>query len=185
MSSQDTKWYKSNTAIIALLIIFFPAGLFLMWKYSKWSMRNKTIATILVAIYTVLNTTNKTDNSTPSNLPSNTNEVPEQSEVVNFVLTEDKIYATCRQEFSDQLELSTNMPIYDLAPGGEALVINNLNSTGGRVTKLPDGKVFLAGHALIEETEKSTKTRHFICILKNNDGSMIDFVRGEDYSWGS
>jgi hypothetical protein len=31
-----TKWYKSNLGIIALLIVFFPAGVFLMWKYTSW-----------------------------------------------------------------------------------------------------------------------------------------------------
>ncbi|OGY23708.1 MAG: hypothetical protein A2172_00075 [Candidatus Woykebacteria bacterium RBG_13_40_15] len=30
------KWYKKPLGIIALLILFFPAGLFLMWKYTDW-----------------------------------------------------------------------------------------------------------------------------------------------------
>lgn len=32
----NTKWYKTNLGIIALLILFFPAGVFLMWKYTSW-----------------------------------------------------------------------------------------------------------------------------------------------------
>ena len=31
-----TKWYKTNLGLIALLVLFFPAGIFLMWKYASW-----------------------------------------------------------------------------------------------------------------------------------------------------
>lgn len=34
-------WYTRNPVIILLLIIFFPAGLFLMWKYTKWNKKVK------------------------------------------------------------------------------------------------------------------------------------------------
>ncbi len=30
------KWYQTTWATILFLILFFPAGLFLMWKYTKW-----------------------------------------------------------------------------------------------------------------------------------------------------
>ena len=35
-NGDDEKWYQKTGWIIALLILFFPAGLFLMWKYSNW-----------------------------------------------------------------------------------------------------------------------------------------------------
>ncbi len=35
------KWYQSTVGIIALLILFFPAGLFLMWKYAVWNKKVK------------------------------------------------------------------------------------------------------------------------------------------------
>lgn len=31
------KWYKKTGWIIALLFLFFPVGLFLMWKYANWN----------------------------------------------------------------------------------------------------------------------------------------------------
>jgi hypothetical protein len=33
-------WYQKPLAILLLLVFFFPAGLFLMWKYAPW---NKTV----------------------------------------------------------------------------------------------------------------------------------------------
>lgn len=30
------KWYQTNWGVILLLVLFFPAGLFLMWKYTNW-----------------------------------------------------------------------------------------------------------------------------------------------------
>ena len=35
--NQPKPWYKKDFAIILLLIFFWPVGLYLMWKYSKWS----------------------------------------------------------------------------------------------------------------------------------------------------
>lgn len=42
------KWYKTPVGIIALLILFFPAGLYLMWKYSGW---NKTAKWIITGVF--------------------------------------------------------------------------------------------------------------------------------------
>ena len=46
-------WYTKTGWIIALLILFFPVGLFLAWKYSNWKTSGKVAATIFVAIMVV------------------------------------------------------------------------------------------------------------------------------------
>lgn len=50
------KWYQKPLGIIVLLFLFFPVGLFLMWKYSNWSKQAKwTITGVLaVAIFLML-----------------------------------------------------------------------------------------------------------------------------------
>lgn len=49
--TRNKKWYQKTGSIIALLILFFPVGLFLMWRYAKW----KTIVKICVtAIFLLL-----------------------------------------------------------------------------------------------------------------------------------
>lgn len=44
------KWYESSGGIIAMLILFFPVGLFLMWKYAKWKKLVKWVLTLIYAI---------------------------------------------------------------------------------------------------------------------------------------
>jgi len=48
MSIERTKnmWYKRNTGIILMLILFFPVGLYLMWRYATWHM----VAKILISV---------------------------------------------------------------------------------------------------------------------------------------
>lgn len=45
MDNQNKKWYQRAIGIILLLVLFFPVGLFLMWKYANWSPRVKWVIT--------------------------------------------------------------------------------------------------------------------------------------------
>lgn len=47
---EQKKWYQKTGWIIALLILFFPIGLFLMWKYANWNKIIKIIITVLFAL---------------------------------------------------------------------------------------------------------------------------------------
>lgn len=47
------KWYQKTGWIIALLILFFPVGLFLMWKYTNWKKPIKGVITALILIIAV------------------------------------------------------------------------------------------------------------------------------------
>lgn len=57
------KWYQSTLAIIASLIIFFPLGLLLMWKYASWTKIVKIVITVVFAII-LLGYYGKSDKST-------------------------------------------------------------------------------------------------------------------------
>lgn len=46
-----TKWYKTNLGIIALLILFFPVGIFLMWKYASWHKYLKIGVTTIFVLF--------------------------------------------------------------------------------------------------------------------------------------
>lgn len=48
------KFYKESWFIIAMLLVFFPLGLYLMWRYTRWSKFSKIIITILIAIEILL-----------------------------------------------------------------------------------------------------------------------------------
>lgn len=43
------KFYEKTWFIILMLIVFFPVGLFLMWKYTTWNKTAKIIVTVLIA----------------------------------------------------------------------------------------------------------------------------------------
>lgn len=58
------RWYQKNGWIIALLIIFFPAGIYLMLRYANWSKKTKGIICAVIAVLFLIGLTS--DNSAPS-----------------------------------------------------------------------------------------------------------------------
>ncbi len=48
-TADKSKWYQGSLGIIAALVLFFPLGLFLMWKYAKWNKKVKWIVSGLFA----------------------------------------------------------------------------------------------------------------------------------------
>lgn len=64
----NNKWYKSTWFTILMLVIFFPVGLFLMWKYMNWKTWVKVVITVAIALIVIGNmgkspSTNKSNNS--------------------------------------------------------------------------------------------------------------------------
>lgn len=47
------KWFQQDWAIVLLLVVFFPVGLYLMWKHAKWSQKAKGIVTGVLALVVV------------------------------------------------------------------------------------------------------------------------------------
>ncbi len=45
------KWYQKTGGIIALLVLFFPVGLYLMWKHASWNKTAKWIVTGVFAFF--------------------------------------------------------------------------------------------------------------------------------------
>jgi hypothetical protein len=63
-TSSNKKWYTETIWIIILVVLFFPVGLFLMWKYSQWNKAVKWIVTVTIAIFVL--TSFASSNSTTS-----------------------------------------------------------------------------------------------------------------------
>ena len=49
------RWYEKSGWIIFLLIAFFPLGLFLMWKYSRWNKMVKSIVSLFIMFCIISN----------------------------------------------------------------------------------------------------------------------------------
>ena len=75
------KWYQKTGWIIALLIFFFPVGLYLMWKYTNWGKKTKiVITTILVLLCIFFWTPSSSDTSNSSGSGGEKTESVEQKE---------------------------------------------------------------------------------------------------------
>ncbi|MDQ5982179.1 MAG: hypothetical protein QG549_176, partial [Patescibacteria group bacterium] len=48
------RWYAKNRVILLLIILFFPLGLTLMWKYGDWTRKTKWIITVTVGLILTL-----------------------------------------------------------------------------------------------------------------------------------
>ena len=53
------KIYEKNWFIILMLVVFFPVGLFLMWKNAKWHKTVKIIISVLFAIMVIFSNGNE------------------------------------------------------------------------------------------------------------------------------
>ncbi len=62
----DKKWYQSTGLMWVTLVLFWPIGLFLMWKYNNYSEKVK-VAITLIILATVMIWPMFTDNSTDDN----------------------------------------------------------------------------------------------------------------------
>lgn len=47
----DLNWYQKKPFIIVLLVLFFPVGLYLMWKYADWSSKTKWVVTGILLVF--------------------------------------------------------------------------------------------------------------------------------------
>ena len=62
----NKKWYQSTGLMLVTLVLFWPIGLFLMWKYNNYSEKVK-VAITLIILATVMIWPMFTDNSTDDN----------------------------------------------------------------------------------------------------------------------
>jgi hypothetical protein len=50
----NEKWYQETWAIILFLLIFWPVGLYLMWRHARWSKTAKVVVTIILVFCVLL-----------------------------------------------------------------------------------------------------------------------------------
>ena len=53
-NGNNKKWYQKTGWIIALIILFFPVGLFLMWKYTDWKKPVKFAVTAFILFFAIV-----------------------------------------------------------------------------------------------------------------------------------
>lgn len=106
---QKEKWYQKTAGIIILLLLFWPIGLFLMWKHSNWKKVIKvTISVVfgILCIAVILTTDNTETQSTTTQV------VQEQTPTETVAHKTD---TNDSESSSDELDayLSTLSALYD------------------------------------------------------------------------
>ena len=74
MEITKIKWYEQPTTIIILLIIFFPIGIFLMWKNELWTKKTRWIVTSIFAFLIIVNA-NKNESANKININDSSSKV--------------------------------------------------------------------------------------------------------------
>lgn len=54
MPEVSKKWYEKTWAVLLLLILFFPVGLYLMWKYTDWHKGIKIGISVFFGLYLLI-----------------------------------------------------------------------------------------------------------------------------------
>ncbi|CAI3549181.1 DNA/RNA non-specific endonuclease [Clostridium neonatale] len=104
------KWYQKTWGIILMLYLFFPVGLYLMWKHSKWNSKVKKIVTGVFAalcVVAIING-NSTNNQVQKNDSSNKVAITSQ-EVANKELKDsDSEKSTSKEEIKESTDNKDN-----------------------------------------------------------------------------
>ena len=138
----EMKWHQNPTIIILMLIIFFPVGIYFMWKNEMWSNKARWIITSIFVLIVIISYTGKDDLTSPAKASSDQisekvthSDVSEKKEISSShssaektrLTDEDKALAMIGTEEGDKPQTSlentnANKPIEDRKPVPEDLV---------------------------------------------------------------
>jgi hypothetical protein len=151
------RWYQKTIWIVVLLVLFFPVGLFLMWKYTKWNKAVKWIITGFFLLYAFsLASTSKTPTQ-----PTQNNKPP----VAKSENTPQPTKRTSRQDFKASVNFS-----------GTQFVISNLDNLDCENAKMEvNGGLFSGGYKLEGYLLKAGET-YTVGVLQftKNDGTRLN-----------
>lgn len=88
MEISNVKWYKNQLIITALIIFFFPLGLFLMWKNTNWNNKVKWGITGIFGLFILISMVKGATAQTPTiTLESRDPTVQEKTYTINGKVT--------------------------------------------------------------------------------------------------
>ena len=71
METSSEKWYSKQWLVILLCVLFFPVGLFGLWKSDSFSKAVKIIITVIIGLATIVQISNNLDTANQSTAASN------------------------------------------------------------------------------------------------------------------
>lgn len=150
---QKEKWYQKTIWIVILLIVFFPVGLFLMWKYSDWGKWMKIGLTVFLAL-TFISTL--LDGGSNSNSSATTSDHVQPQLVKDEVPIEKEAPKTTLEKIKDKKKNA------EISIDGSVLYIRENMKRSKRAYYHTEAKeVYNDIHDLIEELPQDVTT---ICV---------------------
>lgn len=161
-NGNNKKWYQKTGWIIALIILFFPVGLFLMWKYTDWKKPVKFAVTAFILFFAIVGLFSP-DNLEEISLSANTTSAYDiNQEVTITVSTTPNDYKLSDSDFKCtggklNIEngtitfLSSSSGSYEIWAEHDEIKSNEL------VIKVEDKKAIAAAKAQKEAEEKAAK----------------------------
>ncbi len=83
INNNKIKWHQKPISVILLLIIFFPLGLFFMWKNGIWSNTSRWVITVFFTLMVIANL-NKNNHKSSNDSNTNSGQCKELDHSGNF-----------------------------------------------------------------------------------------------------
>ena len=171
------KWYQKPVCIVVLLIVFFPVGLYLMWRYTKWHNIVKAIATglvLLVVIPFLVNAFSSNDSVEKIHQTTTQGSVA----VVTTSVAETTSQTTTHKETPTSVE--TKPSTTETAVSTEVAVETVIQTSGGGVLRVHYLDVGQADSAFIELPDG--KTMLIDAGNKGDGSSVVSYIKNLGYS---
>ena len=164
------KIYEKNWFIILMLVVFFPVGLFLMWKNAKWHTPLKILISFLFAIMVIF--------STGSEEPKNV-----ETKDTNANVETSKLDA--RKELQEKSKTILDSKDYYTMTGDERKTINEL------VKKWDDDIDYSFKSEYVDKKVQYEKDKYFddnyrsviISNVKNEVKKQLKSPKSADFPW--
>ena len=125
------KFYEQTWFIVLILIIFFPAGLVLVWTNKQWSQKGKIIATVIVAVLVILGLGGRSRNlkeTQPETVTEVTSETTAQEETTT--LSETTVQEeTTTAESEEGTDIDTHESVRQLIETVSAMYFQDISVT--------------------------------------------------------
>lgn len=105
---KEKKFYEKDWFIILSLVVFFPVGLYLMWKRSEWKRGIKVWVTVVVAMLFLIFISELNPDTQAPELSTESNVVFQ----LNDEITEETIIKNALIEYSDDISTNENIDLY-------------------------------------------------------------------------
>lgn len=159
----DKKWYEKDGGVVALLFLFFPVGLFLMWKYSGWKPLYKWGVTIFIASMLFLNLSGNTNNGNKPTAQTITQPIVTQQEPIKDIFGIPSLVG----KNIDEIRMVLGQPADKELEPNQAQI--NLGATEWSNSFMKDGKELLVTYNV-----KSRKVVDFFIDTNDPSGQTKD-----------